>query len=260
MENNMSHSEQKVYFSLEPGHIYDVDFIAEQAKIKKDVLLVLLSRMQRKRWVERVKRGRYIVNTATGTASIDHFAMALNVFDGYLGFSSALYIYGAMDEVPSTIYVCTVDRTSTKILQNTEIKAVSLGKRATGMVYFKGYFVSSRAKTLYDCFYMPQLSGGYSNLLAAINRLKLSESDWKTFIFYMNRFGNQSFSRKVGFLLDLLSENTAAAIPVWVLKELNIGKQIVKLGRGTGGKFNKKWMVVNYIDEKDLLGKVIWKR
>ncbi len=260
MKNNMSHDEQKIYFSLEPLHIYDLDFISNEVKIKKETLLVLLSRLQKKGWITRLKRGRYLINTPKGAESSDYFTLSLNIFNGYLGFSSALYIYGAMDEMPSTVYVCTVDRTATRIVQKTEIKAVALGDRATGMTYLKNYFVSSKPKTLYDCFYMPEFAGGYSNILAAVERLGLNEDEWKTFFFYVKRFGNPSFCRKVGFLLELLSIKTTAAIPPWLLNDLNVGKQIAKIGKGNEGKFNKKWKIVNYISEEDLMGKIPWKK
>ncbi len=256
MKNNLSKYEQKVYFSLQPNHIYDIAFIAAQEKIKRETLLVLLSRMQKNGWITRLKRGKYLVNAAGGMEIEDYFTIALNIFNGYLGFSSALYVYNAMDELPSTIYVCTEKTTAAKILQSIEIKAVSLGKRATGMTYFKKYFISSRAKTMYDCFYMPKFSGGYSNILAAVKRLALTELEWDIFVFYVKRFGNPAFSRKIGFLLETLSEKTTVEIPKKILNELNVGKQIAKIGKGNVGKFNKKWRVVNYIDEGDLLGKL----
>jgi predicted transcriptional regulator of viral defense system len=262
MKNNyLSHGEQNIYFALKPGQIYDIDFIASSVGIKRRILITLLSRMARKGWITRLKRGKYLVNSATGAGSNDYFSIATMIFGGYLGFSSALYVYGAMDESPYTIYVCTRNKSATTTMQNTEIKAVALGRRATGMTYFNGYFVSSKAKTLYDCFYMPRFSGGYSNVLAAVNRLDFGKSDWKDFIFYVKRFGNPSFSRKTGFLLWLLNENSPTKIvPENVLDELNTGKKIVKIGKGTKGKFNKKWGIVNYIAEDDVLGKIPWKK
>jgi predicted transcriptional regulator of viral defense system len=164
-----------------------------------------------------------------------------------------------MDEYPSTVYVCTFKKSALKIYdKNIEIKAVALGKRATGMVYLKNYFISSKGKTLYDCFYMPEYSGGYSNILAAIPRLKLSRYDWKVFLFYIQKFGNGSLSRKIGFMLELLNSSVKSAVPQELLKELNVGKQIIKLGSGNHGKFIKKWGIVNYTPEKDLLGKITY--
>ena len=255
----MSHMEQDIYFSLEPGNIYDAQLIKNIIPIKKETLRILLSRLVKKGWLTRLKKGIYEVNFPDGKTLTDPFLTALNIFGGYLGFSSALYVYGAMDEYPSTVYVCTLKKSALKIYdKNIEIKAVALGKRATGMVYLKNYFISSKGKTLYDCFYMPEYSGGYSNILAAIPRLKLSRYDWKVFLFYLQKFGNGSLSRKIGFMLELLNSSVKNAVPQELLKELNVGKQIIKLGGGDHGKFIKKWGIVNYIPEKDLLGKITY--
>lgn len=259
MKNNMSHGEQEIYFSLQPGKVYDLGFIRETVHTKKSTILILLSRMVKKGWLTRLKRGVYQVNFPDSRAASDQFQAALDIFGGYLGFSSALYVYGAMDEYPSTIYVCTASKSVSKVLgENAEIKAVAMGRRATGMIYFNGYFVSSKGKTLYDCFHIPKYSGGYSNILSAVPRLKLDGHDWDMFLFYIKRFGDGSFSRKIGFMLELLNNAVEGAVPPGLLKKLNIGKQTVKLGEGYGGKFIKRWGLVNYMPEKDLLGKITY--
>ncbi len=259
-EKQISHYEQEIYFSLKEGGIYDIDFIRQLVKMKRETLLVLLSRMQKKGWITRLKKGMYVVNSPNSTQLNDPFLAALRIFGGYLGFSSALYIYNLTDEQISTIYVCTLNKSGKRIMGDITINAIRLGRRATGMTFLNGYFVSSKPKTLYDCFYKPELSGWYSNILAAVNRLKLSDSDWDMFLFYVRKFGNSGFSRKVGFLLELLKNKVGTDIPGSVIQKLNTSGSVVKLGLGRNGKFIKKWNVVNYIDEGDLLGKILWKR
>ncbi len=257
MKNNLSKTEQEIYFNLGQGEIYDILTISGLVHLKKRTLLVLLARMNKKGWITRLKKGIYLVNAPNLKTLKDPFLAALNTFNGYLGFSSALYVYGAMDEYPSAIFVCTQRTSASKTLNKTiEVRAVALGKRATGAVSFKDYFVSSKSKTLYDSFYLPQHSGGYSNILAAIPRLDLSDDDWKTFLFYAQKFGKSGFCRKVGFLLELLNHVSDGAVPSDVLKGLNLGKQLVKLGNGRHGKFIKKWHIMDYIEEKDLMGKI----
>ncbi len=254
----MSHIEQKVYFNLTPGKIYDIQFIKQVAGVNVETLLVMLSKLAKKGWITRLKRGVYLVNYPDKQMSEDIFIVAQDIFNGYIGFSSALYLYGAVDEFPSVIYVCTAKKSISITVNNIRLRAVSLGKRATGMITYKDYFVSSKAKTLYDCFYRPELSGGYSTILSAVSRLQLTASDWKEFIFYVEKFGNPSFSRKIGFLLDLLSKKTKILIPDSVFSKLNTGSQITKLGSGKAGKFIKKWKLVNYIGNGDLFGRLFY--
>ena len=257
MKNKLSGREQEVYFNLEVGMIYDVNAILNLVHLKKNYLPAVLSSMNRKGWLTRLKRGVYLVNSPKLKVLTDPFLAATNIFRGYLGFSSALYIYGAMDEYPSTIFVCTRETSALRSLSGSiEVKAVALGVRATGEVPFNGYFVSSKAKTLYDNFYLPEYSGGYSNLIAAIPRLNLDSDDWKMFLFYAKKFGKSGFCRKVGFLLDTLNSFASGIVPESVLKGLNFGKQVVKLGNGHNGKFIRKWHVVSYIGEGDLFGKM----
>ncbi|MGC8516828.1 MAG: type IV toxin-antitoxin system AbiEi family antitoxin domain-containing protein, partial [Candidatus Acidifodinimicrobium sp.] len=96
MKNNMSHQEQEIYFSLEPGNIYDTKLIKELVNLKRGGLPIFLSRLVKKGWLTRLKRGVYEVNFPYEKTQTDAFLIALNIFGGYLGFSSALYVYGAM--------------------------------------------------------------------------------------------------------------------------------------------------------------------
>ena len=254
----MSHTEQKIYFSLTPGKIYDVRFIKQITGVNAETLSVLLSKLAKKGWITRLKKGVYFINYLNKNTLEDIFIAAQDIFNGYIGFSSALYLYGAVDEFPSVIYVCTAKKSSSITVNKIELRAVSLGKRATGMVVYKDYFVSSKAKTLYDCFYKPELSGGYSTILSAVPRLQLTASDWREFIFYVEKFGNPSFSRKAGFLLELLSKKIKISIPDFVFSKLNVGNQITKLGSGKEGKFIKKWKLVNYVGDGDLFGRLFY--
>ena len=254
----MSPAEQRVYFSLVPGKIYDVKFIKQVVDVDTENLLIILSKLAKKGWVTRLKKGVYLANYPDKPVLEDIFVVAQSIFNGYIGFSSALYLYGVVDEFPSVIYVCTVKKSSIVNVNNIAIRAVSLGEKATGMSYYKNYFVSSKAKTLYDCFYKPEFGGGYPSILSAVSRLQLTVSDWKEFIFYVEKFGNPSFSRKIGFLLDLIYKKIKISIPDFVFSRLNVGNQITKLGSGKSGKFIKKWKVVSYISDRDLLGRLFY--
>ena len=68
--------------------------------------------LSKKGYLSRLKKGTYIVmDKPSGSPVIKNpFTIALALFSGYIGFSSALYIYGRLDYEPFTVFVVTKNR------------------------------------------------------------------------------------------------------------------------------------------------------
>jgi predicted transcriptional regulator of viral defense system len=249
--------EQKIYFSLKDTHgsPVSIDLIRSYGLVNGKTLKVTLSSMVRKGWLERVKNGVYVAKESP-EERLDPFLLAPMRYNGYLAFSSAMYVYNASDERPSVIYVANTVRSCVKKLYglDIEIRAVALRSRALGMGKFNGYVVSTRAKTLYDCFYLPEYAGGYARLLSGALRLKMGGADWLEFATYIDTFEGSSFKRKVGYMLDLLGRKGASSVPKWVTRRLNVNGPAAKLGAGKNGRYVKEWNLIDYIGASELLG------
>ncbi len=258
LKDKLSPLEQEIYFTLvkSESKLFTVELIKSFEFGDYGTLRETLSNMARKGWLIRIKRGTYYVNTPENSGIDDLFRISSIVFNGYLAFSAALYIYKATTERPYTIYVATRLTSKTKMIGSSEIRAVALKKRAIGMINYNGYCISSKAKTLYDCFYMPDYAGGYSKILEAVYRLDLKEGEWEDFVGYMNKFETDSFKRRVGYLLDL-SKKAGINVPSELVRSLNLKGSLIKLGSGRKGKYIKKWGIVDYLGEEYLLS---WSR
>ncbi len=258
LKNKLSPLEQEIYFTLvkSKSKLFTMELIRSFDFGNYGTLREVLSNMVKKGWLIRIKRGTYYVNTPENSGIDDLFKISSVVFNGYIAFSAALYIYKATTERPYTIYVVTRFASKTKTIGSSEIRAVALKKRAVGMINYEGYQISSKAKTLYDCFYMADYAGGYSKILEAVYRLDLKKDEWRDFANYMDKFETDSFKRKVGYLLDV-SRKTGANVPSKLIRSLNLKGPLIKLGSGANGKYVKKWKIVDYLGEDYLLS---WSR
>lgn len=251
----LSGLESRIYLfaSQSKGGIITRDIIESWGLAGKKVLDVILSRMARKGWLLRLKRGVYLVQKPGEKGVVpDVYCASQLIFRGYIAFSTALYLHGLSDEVPFTVYIATVKTSKKKKLGKIEIKAVALEKRALGTTEYKGYFISTVPKTIYDCLHIPEYGGGYPKILKAVHLAKMKREQWNEFIGYIERFESDAFCQKVGYLLTMLKK-TKTKIPASVLAYLKKRvKSVVKLGKGKG-KFNRGWRVVDAIGEKTLL-------
>lgn len=201
---------------------------------KKIWLKYAIKTLIKEKTLFRLKNGVY---SKLNLDSIDPFKAATMLYSGYIGLSTASYLYGWIDEYQYTIFILT-EGTSKKIqLGKHEIRAIAIGKRFVGSCYFKNYTVSKKAKTIFDLLYLMNIFGKES-VIKYISDVKLSKSEWDEFISYCLEFGSKSFRQKAGYLLEKSGKKFNNMDKLMPKKPV-----VVRFGKG---KLNTKWMVTEY--------------
>jgi predicted transcriptional regulator of viral defense system len=153
----------------------------------------------------------------------DPLAIGSRIFSGYLGFSSALRLYDLLDYEPFTVFVVSAKRSISIQVGEYSFRCVYMGEKAVGQTLYKGLYVSTKAKTFFDCFLKPQYAGGYSNIAQALYLNK--EIDWEEFRKYFEAYASSSLMQRTGYVLELLKDETGKKVPEKVISFLgsNIG-------------------------------------
>ncbi|NYZ73660.1 hypothetical protein H0O00_00800 [Candidatus Micrarchaeota archaeon] len=162
-----------------PAGIASLDVLKSLGLCGAKSLRTILSRLGKSGRIIRLKRGVY-----SASPMRDAFACAQSAFNGYLGFSSALYLHKLITEVPFTITVVTTNVSAMKKIGEYEFRAVALKEKAVGFERKGPYVVSSRAKTLFDCAYLPRYSVPMEKLVQAYRSARLSDEEWREFDSY----------------------------------------------------------------------------
>lgn len=166
-----------------PEGIAKLDVLKSLRLCGDSTLRTTLSRLGKAGKIIRLKRGTYAANPIR-----DVFAAAQETFNGYIGFSSALYVHRLIAEMPFAITIVTKNESESKVVGAYEVKAVAMGARAVGFVNVGGLTVSSRAKTLFDCIYLKRYSIGQEKLIDAYRGARMSPEEWEEFGSYVKRF------------------------------------------------------------------------
>ncbi len=177
---------------ISPLGIATLDVLESLQLCDNDTLKTTLSRLNTSGKIIRLKRGVYSTNPIK-----DAFACAQSTFNGYLGFTSALYLHKLTTEVPFTITVVTRQDSGSKTFGQYTFKAVSLKQKAVGFENNGPYVVSTRAKTLFDCLYLPRYAIEEEKLLAAFREAKLTAKEWKEFSSYVDKFASEENTVKM---------------------------------------------------------------
>lgn len=246
--------EQKIFAAISFTDIVTIEEIKDMLPdLKTYQINKTCSSLSSKGYLYRLKRGTYLFQEkpADIPSIKDPYRIALTLFKGYIGFSSALRVYDLLDHEPFTIFVATQTRSASKSIGEYLFKAVAMGTIARGMTFYRGIYVSTLAKTFFDCFYKPQYAGGYPTITKALFESKL---DWKEFMGYFDT-ASSSLCQRTGYVLDMLGKETGK-VPGFVLtylrKRIKNNTKLLPSGK-SAGRYSREWMVLDNLGKENML-------
>ncbi len=176
--------------------------ILENLKICNDsTLKTTLSRLSKSKKIIRLKRSTYSTNPL-----INAFTSAQYIFNGYIGFSSALYLHKLITEIPFSITVVTRFKSGTKTIEEYEFRAVALKDKAVGFSDIDGIVISTRPKTLFDCLYLEKYSIERNKLIEVYRSAQLSSKELTEFDLYVTKFISPNKRQKFKDVITLITK------------------------------------------------------
>ena len=216
----------------------------------KSVLKVILSRLEKKGWIERIEKGKYIVipiGAEKGKYTLHEFVLGSYLVDPcIISYWSALNYYGFTEQIPRTVFIQTTSRKKHqevtifgipyKIIRIKEEKIFGIKKE-----WFEETKINltNREKTIIDCLDKPQYAGG---IIEVAKALRTEEYDKKTLVKYAKKINNTGVIRRLGYICEFIQ------IPIHLpeIKTRNYLKLDPILPKSN--KLNAKWNLI--INEK----------
>lgn len=178
----------------------------------KSVLKVILSRLEKKGWIERIEKGKYIViplGAEKGKYTLHEFILGSYLVDPcIISYWSALNYYGFTEQIPLTVFIQTTSRKKHqevtifgvlyKIIRVKEEKIFGIEK-----AWFEDTQINltNREKTIIDCLDKPQHAGG---IIEVAKALRTEEYDKNILAKYVKRIHNSGVIRRLGYICDFL--------------------------------------------------------
>ena len=166
-----------------PGGIARLETLESLRLCDNFTLKTTLSRLGKSNRIIRLKRGVYSSNPVR-----DAFAAAQCVYNGYIGFSSALYVHKLIAELPFLVTVVTTHKSASTAIGEYEFRAIAMKEKAIGFEAVGDLTVSTRAKTLFDCLYLERYSIERDKLAEAYGLAGLSPDELREYDSYVKRF------------------------------------------------------------------------
>jgi len=235
------------------GDTFSVENVLSTTNIQKEVLWVILSRLEKKGWIERIEKGKYMIiplGAEKGKYTLNEFIIGSLLVTPYsVAYWSALNFYGLTEQIPNTVFLQT---TSRKKKQATEVFGVRYRivrikeEKFFGMrkewIENTQIHITDKEKTLLDCLDKPQYCGGVVEIAKALKYG--SELDRNKLVEYAKKLNNSGVIRRLGYLCDLF----AIAIALPEIKTRNY--LLLDPTMSHKGQKNAKWRLIINLDEK----------
>lgn len=193
------------------GDTFTIDEAFEISDITRESLRVLLSRLEKNGWIERIEKGKYMIvplGSEKGEYTLDEFVLASALVEPYcVGYWSALNYHGLTEQIPTTVFVQTTSRKRCreKKIFGVDFKIVKLKKeKFFGKETFwsgdEQVNITDKEKTIVDCLDKPKYCGG---IVEVAKGIRSEDFDDGKILDYIDRIGNTGVLRRFGYLCDL---------------------------------------------------------
>lgn len=223
----------------------------------------LLSRLVKRRWLQRMERGKYLILPfeagREGEWTEHEFIIASYLIDPYyIGFRSALNYYGYTEQVSRTVFIASTRRKSKPALEISGVtyRFVYMSERKffgeTEVILDKHRVnISEPEKTIVDCLDRLRYCGGAAEVAKALWYGR-DELDFVKLAEYARKSGNRAVSQRLGYLLETLSPDRDEAIAI-LRDGISSGYAPLDTLANTEGRYLDRWKILINVPENELL-------
>ncbi len=255
--------------------IIDAKYIEDSFKLNRKYSRKLLERLERKRYLERITKGKYIYIPIDYGYEERYPPINPLVVGGamegmyYFGYFTANTLHGFTPQHSPRVYVCSPKPHRPFTWRGNEYVFVSLVEKK-----FFGYenrevdecqvHVAEAEKAVLDSIDKPEYCGGLSQVLAILINSLRGELDLEKLVKYAEKMSTNSVVQRLGYLTEALKGRGLLDIDecftnrVHALVPKNAAYSYLgSLSEyGSVGSFDRRWRIVDNVPEGRLFGEV----
>lgn len=232
--------------------IFHFSEIEKKIKRKFDNLNEVLENLVHKELLSRIEKGKFCRANFRDANVIGTFAAK----ESAVAYWSALNLHGLTEQFANTIFIQTTRKKNDKIILGTSYKFIKISPSKRTGITWNGfgnstYPLTDVEKTIIDCFDLPQYSGGYAELIRALNHANL---DATRMINYCKAVDNRALTKRIGFLADLFEKTSLQTFIDFAREQINEKYNVIDPQGSNKGEFVPEWKLRLNISREELLG------
>lgn len=194
------------------GNIFTFEEARQVLGSDYSVTKVILSRLEKKGWIERIEKGKYIIiplGAKKGEYTLHEFVIASMLVKPYsIAYWSALHFYGLTEQIPNIVFLQTVARKKRQRMKifGVEYQIVRIKEEKFFGIHKEWIEdaqvnLTEKEKTIIDCLDKPQYCGGIIEVIKALKNNKFDRNKLRE---YGCKIGNSGVIRRLGYLSEVL--------------------------------------------------------
>ncbi len=251
----MTHKQNKLLSLLnEYGwDVFSYQMLINEGSMNSKEIWEALRYLTKNGSITRIEKGKY-----HKSGFLDEYVIACSlVEDSYISYWTAMNIHSLTEQIPNIMFIQNTKRSGTLKLKNsgTQIKFVKV--KPNKLFGYKKYGVGNHAwrvadveKTVIDGFELPQYSGGFPEIIKAVNHAKLNQ---KKLIRYCKKQNNKSVTIRLGYLIELLNKPDMNEFIAYSLSLVGKNYILFEPGLAKSKKTNKRWNINLNISEDEIM-------
>lgn len=231
-----------------------VEQISKNYLGKKKVLHTALSRLEKRGFIERIEKGKYMIiplGAEKGKYTLNEFVIGSLLVNPYcIAYWSALHHYGLTEQIPNTVFIQTTARKKKQQIEVFGVRYRVVRVKDTKFFGIRKEWIeetqvniSDREKTIIDCLDKPQYCGGVVEVVKALKNKNLNK---EKLLEYAQQIANSGVVRRLGYLYNLLGTDIDAP-PIKVRNYLLLDPTMPHKGTK-----DARWRLIINLDEKML--------
>jgi predicted transcriptional regulator of viral defense system len=174
-----------------------------------------LERLQQKGWIQRIRRGQFVVIPLSSgeerTPQLHEFLVAMElVSPAAIAYWSALNHHGMTEQIPRTVFVATnhpVRHPPKEALGFTFKIVCPRSSKFFGIIQDwideRPFWITDKEKTIIDGLDLPKYTGGVGEIVKALTKTWAGLDESKLLV-YATKIGNSAVAKRLGFLMESL--------------------------------------------------------
>jgi len=268
---SLSATEARVVLSLEADGESELtlDTIEKRAEVRRGFARKLAHDLVEKGWIQRVGRGRYLLNpSAHGPEAVpdtDPLRIGSHIVRPYyFGYASAAELWGFLLQAGRVYYVVTPVRTAVRLSHPAQFRFVRVRpRRFFGVQELRRrgetLRVSDPERTVIDCVERPELSGGMGGVVQVFARAK-PHLDWDRLARHLRRLHRRSLILRVGYLTEHVAPELRPPRGWHERWNVRMDEPWVPLGPphtfGRSGPHDARWHVIENVPDRVFFSEV----
>lgn len=220
-------------------------------EIKNDDLNEILENLVHKGLVSRIEKGKYCRHNFRDDLAIGNFMVP----DGAIAYWSAMNVHGMTDQFPNTVFIQSPRQKKGKVVFGVRYKFVQVIAQKICGIEVRGtgnrqYRITSKEKTITDCFDQPAYSGGYAELIRAFANQDLCAEDLAE---YAAAIRNIASIKRMGFLAEITNPVRLGEFIRFAKEQVNNKYNLFDPSGRETGEFIKDWRLRLNIPREEIL-------